>query len=88
MQPALTFLNLRELLIYICWPIDHDVPAGLLTWLDLMMRRPSSHVGSLDLQGNDNILEKAAAPIATVASHADPWPHYLMSVACEQTWLM
>eukprot|EP00879_Flechtneria_rotunda_P015964 GHRR01016696.1.p1 GENE.GHRR01016696.1~~GHRR01016696.1.p1 ORF type:complete len:156 (-),score=48.87 GHRR01016696.1:250-717(-) len=33
-------------------------------------------------EGNDNILEKAAAPIATIASHADPWPHYLMTGAC------
>jgi hypothetical protein len=34
-------------------------------------------------EGNDNVLEKAAAPIATLASHADPWPHYIMSGACE-----
>lgn len=33
-------------------------------------------------QGNDSIIEKAAAPIATVSSHADPWPHYIMSGAC------
>lgn len=34
-------------------------------------------------QGNDNVLEKAAAPIATLSSHADPWPHYIMTGACE-----
>lgn len=28
-------------------------------------------------QGNDNVLEKAAAPLATISSHADPWPHYM-----------
>jgi hypothetical protein len=31
---------------------------------------------------NDNIAQAAAAPIATVASHADPWPHYLLTGAC------
>jgi len=34
-------------------------------------------------EGNDNVLQKAAAPIATLSSHADPWPHYIMSGACE-----
>jgi hypothetical protein len=33
--------------------------------------------------GNHNVLEKAAAPLATVSSHADPWPHYIMTGACE-----
>lgn len=28
-------------------------------------------------QGNDNIVEKVAAPLATLSSHADPWPHYM-----------
>lgn len=37
----------------------------------------------LGLQGNDNVLQKAAAPIATLSSHADPWPHYIMSSACK-----
>lgn len=27
-------------------------------------------------------LLQAAAPLATVSSHADPWPHYIMSGAC------
>lgn len=34
-------------------------------------------------EGNDNVLQKAAAPLATISSHSDPWPHYIMSGACE-----
>lgn len=34
-------------------------------------------------EGNDNALQAAAAPIATISSHADPYPHYIMSGACE-----
>jgi uncharacterized membrane protein (UPF0136 family) len=30
----------------------------------------------------DSKAEKAAAPIATLSSHVDPWPHYIMSLAC------
>ncbi|WIA33908.1 hypothetical protein OEZ86_007007 [Tetradesmus obliquus] len=47
------------------------------------MANPSGGTPKLTMpQGNDNVLEKVAAPIATVASHSDPWPHYLMSGAC------
>ena len=35
-------------------------------------------------EGNDSILQKAAAPLATFASHPDPWPHYIMSGAYKQ----
>jgi hypothetical protein len=33
--------------------------------------------------GNDNVLQKVGAPLAAISSHADPWPHYTMSAACE-----
>jgi uncharacterized membrane protein (UPF0136 family) len=33
-------------------------------------------------EGNENVLQKAAAPLATLSSHSDPWPHYIMSGAC------
>ncbi|GBF93116.1 hypothetical protein Rsub_05845 [Raphidocelis subcapitata] len=33
-------------------------------------------------EGNDAVLQKAASPLATVSSHTDPWPHYIMSGAC------
>jgi hypothetical protein len=25
---------------------------------------------------------QAAAPLATISSHTDPWPHYIMAGAC------
>lgn len=27
-------------------------------------------------------LEKVASPLATLSSHVDPWPHYIMGAAC------
>jgi hypothetical protein len=30
-----------------------------------------------------NAAEKLASPLATLSSHVDPWPHYIMSAACE-----
>jgi hypothetical protein len=27
-------------------------------------------------------IEKVASPLATLSSHVDPWPHYIMSAAC------
>jgi hypothetical protein len=30
-----------------------------------------------------NVVEKVASPLATLSSHVDPWPHYIMSAACE-----
>eukprot|EP00877_Chromochloris_zofingiensis_P009254 jgi/Chrzof1/4582/Cz14g19040.t1 len=32
-------------------------------------------------ENKDSLTEQAAAPLATVSSHSDPWPHYLMSAA-------
>lgn len=29
------------------------------------------------------VVEKVASPLATLSSHVDPWPHYIMSAACE-----
>jgi hypothetical protein len=34
----------------------------------------------------NNPIQKVAAPLATISSHSDPWPHYFMSGACE--WLV
>jgi len=33
-------------------------------------------------EGNTDIAKKAAAPLATISSHTDPYPHYLMAGAC------
>lgn len=49
----------------------------------MTIKQDSSTPKLLAPEGNDNVLEKAAAPLATLSSHSDPWPHYIMSGACE-----
>lgn len=39
----------------------------------------------MEVPRDQNVAQQAAAPVATLSSSVDPWPHYIMSGACE--WL-
>jgi len=44
---------------------------------------PSSANTKMAPPKDAGVVEAVASPLATLSSHLDPWPHYIMSAACE-----
>lgn len=42
----------------------------------------------VEIPGNQSLTEKVSSPMATLSSNVDPWPHYIMSGACEPRVLL
>lgn len=71
-------------------PQSREMSAGAGTGSGVGGKAPSHSAGSPEM-GSGNRVEipkdqprtaQAAAPVATLSSKVDPWPHYLMSGAC------
>lgn len=37
----------------------------------------------MEIPRDQDVVKQVASPMATLSSHVDPYPHYIMSGACE-----
>ncbi|KAG2488772.1 hypothetical protein HYH03_012769 [Edaphochlamys debaryana] len=56
----------------------HNMPTKPNTPLPDRIPRPSE----TEIPRDQDAVKRAASPVATLSSHVDPWPHYIMSGAC------
>ncbi len=43
----------------------------------------SSKMPDMEIPRDQDVVKRVSSPMATVSSHLDPYPHYIMSGACK-----